>query len=104
MDALSNPWAEAAAEARKRAEAFVAARRWGDSYYHCVTRPDNPVASSDGSGHPLTWRVVFAPVPPPGGVIDGGELVVAVDLGSGAVAVHRWSNIVERGNATDGRA
>lgn len=95
MDALSNSWAEAAAEARRRAESFVTSRKWSDAYYHCGTHPDDPVASPDGSGHPPTWRVVFAPVPPPGSVIDGGELVVAVNLRTGAVTVHQWSNIAE---------
>ena len=37
------------------------------------------------SKHPLVWLAMYAPVPPDGVTIDGGELFVIVDLELGTV-------------------
>ena len=79
--------AEAEAEATRRAEAFVADRPDRDQWRHRGTVPQTGVPSGRASKHPVAWVAAFAPVPPDGSVIDGGELFVAVDLESGAVEV-----------------
>jgi hypothetical protein len=79
--------AEAQAEATRRAAAFVAERPDGEQLQHRGTFPDTLVPPSRASRHPVAWVAVFAPIPPDGGVIDGGELFVAVDLESGSVSV-----------------
>ena len=78
---------EAQAEATRRAEAFVAGRPDLAKWRHRGTHPDTLVPPSRASKHPVAWVAVFVPAPPDGGVIDGGELFVAVDLESGSVAV-----------------
>lgn len=79
--------AEARAEATRRSAAFVAARPDRDEWRHFSTRPDPMAAPGRASKHPVAWIAWFAPVPPEGGVIDGGELRVAVDLEFGTVAL-----------------
>ncbi|MDB5310755.1 MAG: hypothetical protein JWO38_4957 [Gemmataceae bacterium] len=78
---------EAQAEAQRRAEAFVADRPDRDQWRLRGTSPNTLVPPSRASKHPVAWVAVFAPVPPDGGVIDGGELFVAVDLETGGVGV-----------------
>jgi hypothetical protein len=80
-------YSRAEAEATRRAEAFVAGRPDRDQLRHRGTYPDSSAPPSRSSKHPVAWVAVFAPIPPDGGVIDGGELFVAVDLESGSVAV-----------------
>ena len=87
MARLRYSWAEAQAEATRQAEAFVAGRLDPDHWRHRGTHPDALVSPSRSSKHPVAWVAVFAPVPPDGAAIDGGELFVAVDLESGSVAV-----------------
>jgi len=81
---------EAEAEATRRAEAFVARRPDRDRLRYRGTFPDSTVPPSRSSKHPVGWVAVFAPVPPAGGAIDGGELLVAVDLESGAVSIKEF--------------
>lgn len=87
MGRLRYSRAEAEAEATRRAERFVADRPDREVLRHCGTYPDWVVPPSPASKHPVAWVAVFAPIPPDGGVIDGGELFVVVDLESGSVAV-----------------
>lgn len=82
--------AEAQDEGTKRAVAFVADRPDWDQLRHRGTFPDRLVPSSRASKHPVAWVVVFAWVPPDGGVIDGGEIFVAVDLESGSVGIREF--------------
>jgi hypothetical protein len=42
---------------------------------------------SQRSKHPIAWLVVFGLDQPDGSVMDGGELFIAVDLESGAIAI-----------------
>ena len=79
---------EAQAESVRRAEAIVADRPDRDQWRLRGAFPNPPVPPSKASKHPVAWMVLFAPVPPEGGVIDGGELFVAVDLESGSVGLH----------------
>jgi hypothetical protein len=81
---------EAQAEATRRAEAFVADRPDRDKFRLRGAHPDSLVPPSQASKHPVTWVVVYAPVPPEGGVIDGGELFVAVDLERCTVGLQQW--------------
>jgi hypothetical protein len=81
---------EARAEATRRAEAFLAGRPDRDEFRLRGAHPDSLVPPSRASKHPVAWVVVYAPVPPEGGVIDGGELFVAVDLESGTVDLRTW--------------
>jgi hypothetical protein len=80
-------WVEAQAEATRRAEEFVAGRPELCGLRHHGTRPDTLAVPSHASKHPVAWVAVFTPVLPAGGVMDGGEVFVAVDLESGSVAV-----------------
>ncbi len=82
--------AAAEAEATRRAEAFVAGRPDWNWYRHRGTVPDTPAPPSPASKHPVAWVAVFVLIPPDGGLIDGGELFVAVDLESGTVSVLPW--------------
>ncbi|MCE9560864.1 MAG: hypothetical protein K8U57_02305 [Planctomycetes bacterium] len=79
---------EAQAEAVRRAEAFVADRADCDEWRLRMAFPNTLLSPSQASKHPVAWFVLFAPVPPEGGVIDGGEMCVAVDLESGSVGLH----------------
>ena len=79
--------AQAEAEATRRAKEYVASRPNADQLRHRGTYPDSLVRSSHGSKHPVAGVAVFAPIPPDGCVMDGGELFVAVDLESGAVGI-----------------
>lgn len=80
---------QAQIEAIRRAEAFAV--DWPDRGRSQLRGafPNTGVPPSQASKHPVAWLVVFAPVPPEGGVIDGGELFVAVDLESGSVGLTR---------------
>lgn len=49
--------------------------------------PDTTTPRSRSSKHPVAWLVVFSFDLPNGAILDGGELFVAVDLESGAVAI-----------------
>jgi hypothetical protein len=80
----------AQAEATRRAEAFIADRPDRGQFRHHGTFPDTLVPPSRASKHPVAWVAVFAPVPPDGGVIDGGELFMAVDLEAGTVGIRPW--------------
>ncbi len=79
---------QAQREAERRASEFVCGlpncagvRLWG-------AHPDRTVPQSRSSKHPVAWVVVLASDPPDGGgLMDGGEMFVAVDLESGGVAV-----------------
>ena len=51
------------------------------------TYPDTTVPRSRASKHPLAWIVVFAFDPLDGSSMDGGELIVAVNLDSGMIAI-----------------
>jgi len=86
---LRYSWEVALAEAIRRAEGFVADRPDRDSWRFRKAFPNTLVPPSPASKHPVSWLVLFAPVPPDGGVIDGGELFVAVDLESGSVGL-QW--------------
>ena len=90
MSRLRYSLAEAQAEATRRAEAFVAVRPDRDEFRLRGARPDSQASPVRASKHPVAWVVVFAPVPPEGGVIDGGELFVAVDLEQGTVSLRPW--------------
>lgn len=74
-------------EAIRRAEAFVANRADRDKWRLRGASPNTLVPPSRASKHPVAWVVVFAPVPPANGIIDGGELFVAVDLELGTVSI-----------------
>jgi hypothetical protein len=82
--------AEAQAEATRRAAEFVSGRPDRDEWRHSGTIPDSLSPPSQACKHPMGWVAVYAPIPPDGGVMDGGELFVAVDLESGVVAVRRF--------------
>ncbi len=85
MGRLRYSLTEAQDEATRRAEAFVAGRPDRDRFRLRGAGPDSMVPPSRASKHPVGWVVVYAPVPPEGGAIDGGELCVAVDLELGTV-------------------
>jgi hypothetical protein len=90
MARLRYSWLEAQAEATRRAESFMAVRPDRDRFRLRGAGPDTLVPPSQASKHPVAWVVMYAPVPPEGGVIDGGELFVTVDLESGAVGVREF--------------
>ncbi|VTS06829.1 unnamed protein product [Tuwongella immobilis] len=90
MGRLRYTLAEAREEATRRAEAFVADRPDRDQFRLRGARPDSLVPPSRASKHPVAWVVVYARIPPDGGVIDGGELFVAVDLERGTVGLRPW--------------
>jgi len=81
---------EARDEATRRGVAFVAARPDRDNWLLRGAGSNTTVLPSRASKHPFAWVVVFAPVPPEGGLIDGGELFVAVDLELGTVGIRPW--------------
>ena len=70
----------AKAEAIRRAEAFVAERPDRDELRLRGAFANPLVPPSKASKHPVAWLVLFAPLPPEGGVIDGGELFVVANL------------------------
>ena len=90
MGRLRYTLAEGRDEATRRAETFVADRPDRDQFRLRGAGPDSLVPPSRASKHPIAWVVVYAPVPPDGGVIDGGELFVAVDLERGTVGLLTW--------------
>lgn len=77
--------AEAQAEASRRAAEFIAARTDRDCWRHLSTSPKMNGPVRPASKHPLVWLAMYAPVPPDGVTIDGGELFVIVDLELGTV-------------------
>lgn len=77
--------AEAKAEATRRAAEFVASRPDANEWRHISTGPDNFGPPRSSSKHPVAWIAMYAPIPPDGSVIDGGELFVIVDLEFGTV-------------------
>jgi hypothetical protein len=79
-------WADAEAEATRRAKDFVAARPDRGELGHRITYPDSLAPAGRRSKHPMVWVAVFTPVHEGGEVIDGGELLLVVDLESGSVA------------------
>ncbi len=81
---------EARAEATRRAEAFVSDRADRDQWLLRGAAPNTLVPPSRASKHPVAWVVIYAPVPPEGEAIDGGELFVAVDLERDTVGLSRW--------------
>ena len=80
--------AEAQAEATRRAVAFVAARPDRSELRLRRAFPAPRVSPCRDSRHPVAWIVAFAPIPPEDGVIDGGELLVSVDLESVTVSIN----------------
>jgi hypothetical protein len=74
-------------EAARRASEFLSGLPSCTGFRLQGTHPDTTVARSHNSKHPVAWLVVFRLDQPDGGVMDGGELFVAVDLESGAVAI-----------------
>lgn len=71
-------------EAIRLATAFVATMP-GAGYARCIGAVADPFAPrSTSSKHPLVWSVRFV-FHPPGVVMDGGELFVAVNLETRAV-------------------
>ena len=81
---------EAQAEATRRADAFVAERSDRDHWRYVNTTPDGIAPPRRSSKLPVVWVAMFAPIPPEGGVIDGDELFVVVDLELGTVSVRNW--------------
>lgn len=79
---------EAQAEAVRWAKAFIAEWPDGGQWRFLRAFPNSLAPTSETSKHPVAWFVLFAPVPPEDGVVDGGELWVAVDLESGSVGLH----------------
>jgi hypothetical protein len=87
MSRLRFSRAEAEAEATRLASEYVAGLA-GTSTVRCIRAyPDATALRSHNSKHPVAWLVVFKASQPPGVVVDGGELFVAVDLDTGAVAI-----------------
>jgi hypothetical protein len=72
-------------EAARRASEFVSGLPNCAGFRLRGTHPDTTVSPSRNSKHPVAWLVVFAFDPP--GVMDGGELFVAVNLESGGVGI-----------------
>jgi hypothetical protein len=81
---------EAEAEAIRRAAEFVAKRSDARSWQNPRAMPNPLVPRSKASKHPVTWLVLFPPVLPDGGAIDGGELFVDVDLEANTVELFGW--------------
>jgi len=77
--------AEAEAEATRRAKEFIANRPDYIQMRYGGTVPNSRVKPSRTSKHPFAWIVIFDPIPPDGCVIDGGELLVAVNLETGEI-------------------
>lgn len=90
MARLRYSLSEAQAEATRRAEAFIAGRPDRNGFNLRGAYPDPLVSLSKASKHPVAWVVIYAPIPPEGCVIDGGELFVAVDLELGTVGLRYW--------------
>ena len=88
MGRLRYSLTQAQAEATRRAEAFITDRPDRDQWRLRGASPNTLVPPSQASKHPVAWFVMYSPIPPDGGVIDGGELLVAVDLESGTVGLH----------------
>ncbi len=78
--------AEAEAEATRRATQLVSGIP-GAASSRCIGAIPDPLAPRGRSTkHPVSWIVAFV-FHPPEVIIDGGELFVAVDLETGAVAI-----------------
>lgn len=78
---------QAKAEAARRAADFVTRLpNCGGARLRGI-HPDTAVRQSRSSKQPVTWVAVFAFDPPGGAVMDGGELLVKVDLKSGEVTL-----------------
>ena len=90
MSRLRYSRAEAEAEAIRRAGALVAGRPDCDQWRLRGASPNPLVPPSQASKHPVGWLVLFAPVPPEGELIDGGELFVAVDLELCTIGLLSW--------------
>jgi hypothetical protein len=80
-------FSRAEAEATRRAAQFVVARAGREEWRNVCTVPDDLAPKQDSSKNPVVWVAIYAPVPPEGSVIDGGELFVVVDLELDTVAV-----------------
>jgi hypothetical protein len=81
--------AAAQAEATRRAAAFVAGRDDPDHWRHVSTTPAAK-SSQRAAKVPAVWVAVYAPIATGGGVIDGGELFVVVDLESNVINVREY--------------
>jgi hypothetical protein len=78
---------EAQAEATRLAEALIADQPGRDQLRHQGTFPDTTVPLSRRSKHPVAWIAVFTPVLAGASTLDGGELLVAVDLERGLATI-----------------
>jgi hypothetical protein len=87
MERLRFTLEQAQDEAARQAAAFVTGLPNCAGARLRGTYPDATVPQRRGSKHPVAWVAVFGFEPPDGVVMDGGELFVAVNLESGAVAV-----------------
>lgn len=79
---------EAEAEATRLAQKIIAARSDCFTWRHLGTHPDTNALPSRGSKHPIHWIVTFAPIPRGGEIIDGGELIMTVNLETGLISHH----------------
>jgi hypothetical protein len=77
--------AEAQAEAKRRATEFVAGLPGGASARYIGASPDPFAHRSRCTKHSVSWVVAFK-FHPPEMIMDGGDLLVTVDLETGAVA------------------
>ena len=51
-----------------------------ERYRYLITFPDRFTPQSNSTKHPVNWSVTFKLDPPPGAVLDGGELTVMVNI------------------------
>ncbi len=78
---------EAAAEATRRATEFVAGLPGGESGRCTGAFPDPFAIRSRNTKHPVSWVVRFV-FHPPEVIQDGGDLLIAVNLETGAATMH----------------
>jgi hypothetical protein len=71
---------EAVKQATELATAFVHARSDLPPLRWFGTRPAMEQPKREASKHPVVWNVMFALIPQAGETIDGGEVVIVVDL------------------------
>jgi len=87
MERIRFTRAQAQNEASRRATEFVSELPSCTGFRLRGAHPDTTMPKSQSSKHPIAWLVVFGLDQPDGSVMDGGELFVAVDLESGAIAI-----------------
>jgi hypothetical protein len=78
---------EARAEAERLAKSYVTNLSGCETLELFGSNPLLSAPRSNASKHPVQWLVSFRDPPPPDAVVDGGELILDVNVESKSVAI-----------------